>query len=340
MKHSISLFPNWCSSITLGIVLMCWPSVVWGVSSLGCWGIWASEVLIPGSGYLILGDLDKALLLGGTRLYLRGKWSAAESSSDYESDLDKIKYVDDEGNEHFFLNQATWERGLYYQREEQLLQVVTWDLYEHACEDSLEVYGVLLAPFQIWEFGAEPFFWGGIAYEFYDTRPQSGEPFDTWHLGDGLSPHDIEEGTLFNEFFAGVGEEAFFRGVIQNWVYHYFSDSLSHYGAAIASTLFSNLAFAAAHLDNLNGSNATGAFLSGLYNSFLYIKDADEGDFNLTLTIAYHAWTNGLREVRTNRRTNEYEELQAGENAKTFAAEQETSSSNRQRIQIKIQSRF
>ena len=297
------------------------PFSVWGVSSLGCLGATVAEYLIPGLGYGVLGHYDKMIVLGGSRWMAINKYLAYSSSDDYEEYYKKIhkktELSDGKEQHDFFYSRETYYANAYLSVYGNLTYTTFYDLYEKGCENNSETYGLMLAPFQVWEFGDELTFWAPTIWA-------SSAPLDTdkltYHVDTDLSKTEMINMSFLQYQLVGVGEELLFRGVIQQSLFKLYSNGLSKNISRWGSILTASAIFGAAH--NGAGFSASPgiAFAAGIYLGWVY-HPAD-GDFDLIQPIAIHSWWDTILEHRRLQGGN-YVERKQGENALNYPLKSE-----------------
>ncbi len=289
------------------------PFSAWGVSSLGCLGATVAEYLIPGLGYGLLGHYDKMIVLGGSRWMLINKYLTYAGSDDYEESYNKIykkTELSDDNNQHdFFYSRETYFANAYLSMYGNLTYATFYDLYETDCEENYETFGMMLAPFQVWEFADELTFWGPTIWA--STVPLDTDTV-TYHVDTDLSKTEMINTSFLQYQLVGVGEEMLFRGVIQQSLFKLFSTGLGKGLSRWGSIFTASAIFGAAH--NGAGFSASPgiAFAAGIYLGWVY-HPAD-GDFDLTQPIAIHSWWDTILERRRLQGAN-YVERKHGENA-------------------------
>ncbi len=297
------------------------PFSAWGVSSLGCLGATVAEYLIPGLGYGVLGHYDKMIVLGGSRWLAINKYLTYSGSDDYEEYYKKIykktELSDGKEQHDFFYSRETYYANAYLSIYGNLTYTTFYDLYEKGCENNSETYGLMLAPFQVWEFGDELTFWGPTIWA-------SSAPLDTdkltYHVDTDLSKTEMINMSFLQYQLVGVGEELLFRGVIQQSLFKLYSNGLSKTISRWGSILTASAIFGAAH--NGAGFSASPgiAFAAGIYLGWVY-HPAD-GDFDLIQPIAIHSWWDTILEHRRLQGGN-FVERKQGENALNYPLKSE-----------------
>ena len=297
------------------------PFSALGVSSIGCLGATIAEYLIPGLGYGVLGHYDKMLVLGGSRWMAINKYMSYSSSDDYENYYNKIykktELSDDKNQHDYFYSRETYFANAYLSMYGNLTFVTFYDLYETGCEKNTETFGMMLAPFQVWEFGDELTFLGPTIWA--STVSLDTDKL-TYHVDQDLSKTEMINISFLQYQLVGVGEEMLFRGLIQQSLFKLYSSGLSKGLARWGSIITASAIFGAAH--NGAGFSASPgiAFVAGMYLGWVY-HPAD-GDFDLTQPIAIHSWWDTILEHRRLHGAN-YVERKQGENALNYPLKSE-----------------
>ena len=269
----------------------------YAISRGGCFGAAAAEYFVPGLGYAITRQWDKAIVFGGMRLYTGYKASEAFNSEYYQDDPDDIyETVDADESEsgkdeiRVTLNKETWDAHYFSNLYGNLLFVTWGDLYQHSCQENTETYSLLFSPFRFDHFYNKWQFWLPILvlagnYQSYDDNTMV-----EYYLKRGLTKDKINRDTFPQYYMVGVGEEMFFRGVVQ----HYFFESLRDFwkfspsASRHLSILGASAVFAAAHTGTGFTASPATAFLFGLYEGYVYHPSLEE--FDLITAIAIHSW--------------------------------------------------
>jgi len=239
-KLIFRLFP-----LLVGLLI---PFSALGVSSLGCLGATVAEYLIPGLGYGVLGHYDKMLVLGGSRWMAINKYLTYSSSADYEKYYNKIyketELTDDENQHDYFYSRETYFANAYLSMYGNLTFATFYDLYETGCEKNTETFGMMLAPFQVWEFADELTFWGPTIWA---STVSLDTNLLTYHVDSDLSKTEMINTSFLQYQLVGVGEEMLFRGVIQQSLFKLYSTGLSKGLSRWGSILTASAIFGAAH---------------------------------------------------------------------------------------------
>ncbi len=191
------------------------PVSAWGVSAFGCLGATVAEYLIPGLGYGFLGHYDKLLVLGGSRWVVLNKYLQYSTNKDYEKNFSKIyrkrELTDDKNQHDFFYSRETFYANAYVSMYGNLTFATFYDLYETGCEDNPETFGLMLAPFQIWEYYDEWTFWVPTVWA---SSVSLKSDLVTYHVDKDLSKNEMIN-TSFLQYAI-----AFAAGLYFGIIYH------------------------------------------------------------------------------------------------------------------------
>jgi hypothetical protein len=267
------------------------------ISRGGCFGAAAAEYFVPGLGYAITRQWDKAIVFGGMRLYSGYKASEAFDSEYYQDDPDDIyETIDEEDSEsgkeeiRVTLNKETWDAHYFSNIYGNLLFITWGDLYQYSCQENTETYSLLLSPFRFDHFYKKWQFWLPMLALAGNYHTYDDNTIVEYYLKRGLSKDQVNRDTFPQYYLVGVGEEMFFRGVVQ----HYFFESLRDYWkfspgvSRHLSVLSASAVFAAAHSGTGFTASPAVAFLFGLYEGYVYHPSLEE--FDLITAIAIHSW--------------------------------------------------
>lgn len=283
--------------LTLSIVVYT-ESHVFAMSKLECLGAGLAEMVLPGSGYAYTRQWDKAALLGGSRWIVGAKAYQARESDYYQEEIDDVfKQIEADDSAsgkteiQFHYNKETWQANYYSSLSGNLLLTTWGDLYQHGCEKNTETYtNYMLAPFRFDHFYDNWKFWIPTLYiaAAYTTIPDTTKT--DYYLGRGLTKSDLKNDSFYQYYMVGLGEEMFFRGVVQDYFYHLLIDKFGFSKATSRHlSVFSGAAvFGAAHDGNSLSASPGIAFLMGVYLGYVYMPSIDE--FDLTTAIAIHSW--------------------------------------------------
>ena len=267
------------------------------MSRLGCLGMGAAEYLVPGLGYAITKQYDKAIILGGARWIASNQVLLALESPNYQEDPEDIyTTVEAEDSESgktettVTLNKETWNVQFYGNLYGNLLFTTWGDLYQNSCQPNTETYSLMLSPFRFDHFYKKWQFWVPMAILASNYTYFSEFSKVEYRLGTGLTKDDLMRETFPQYYMVGVGEEMLFRGTIQHFFFESFkntwdlSPSLSRY----LSIFGASTVFAAAHSGTGFTADFATAFAFGVYEGFVYHTSLEE--FDLMTAIAIHAW--------------------------------------------------
>jgi len=267
------------------------------VSRLGCLGAGVAEYLVPGTGYLLTKQWDKAVAFGGVRWIALSKTQAAFNSGYYQEDPDKIYYitkadksVSGKDEIRIELNKETWD-GNYYANIYGNLLFITWaDFYQNSCEPNTDTYQLMLAPFRFDHFYDKWYFWVPLILAANNFTYYAEDAIVEYNLKRGLNRADLRSQSFGQYYLVGVGEEMFFRGLIQNHLFNRFQESfnVSPFWSRHLSVAGASAIFAAAHNGAGFTANPASAFIFGLYEGYVYHNSLDE--FDLITAIAIHSW--------------------------------------------------
>ena len=204
------------------------PFSAWGVSSLGCIGATVAEYLLPGLGYGILGHYDKLLVFGGSRWVMINKYIQYSTDNDYEENFNNIyirrELEDDKIQHDFFLSRETFYANAYGTMYGNLTFATFYDLYETGCEENTETFGLMLAPFQVWNYYDQWTFW---VPTIWASSVSLESDLVTYHVDKDLSRNEMINTSFIKYQLVGVGEEMLFRGIIQQSLYNLYSMGMS-----------------------------------------------------------------------------------------------------------------
>ena len=278
------------------ISLFC-PSNGFAISSWGCFGMGVAEAFVPGLGYTLTLQIDKALILGGSRWYTRQKYLKAADSEDYVYDPDEIyettdadESESDKTETSVYLNKSTWEGNYYGSLYGNLLYTTWGDLYQNGCQSNTETYALIFSPFRIDHYYDNWKFWLPIAIMAVNYKYFSDYNKVDYYLERGLTERDIRRDSFSKYYMIGVGEEMFYRGTIQHYLFETMRDSwgMSAGSSRHFSIMAASVIFALAHTGTGFTANPAQAFFFGMYEGYVYHPSLEE--FDLTTAIAVHAW--------------------------------------------------
>lgn len=261
-----------------------------------CWGMGVAEFFVPGLGYALTGQYDKALVIGGSRWVTGNHAVNMSEREDYQDDPDDIYvFTDAEENEDekyvtdIYMNRSTWMYNYYGGLYQNLTFFTIWDLYEHQCQPNTDAYGYAAAPLNVAHWGTKWQFWLPMAVLAYNYATYNEFNETHWYLGNGLTESQIRNDAASLYYSVGVGEEMLFRGTIQKSLYNTFKANNFSPGTSRHLAVFSSAAiFGLAHSGDGFSANAASAFLFGVYEGYVYQPAVEE--YDLTTAIAIHAW--------------------------------------------------
>lgn len=302
-----------CTIVLVFILIPAIPSRIWGVSRLACLGAVTAEYLLPGLGYGLLGDYDKMLIFGGARWAAANKALTYMESDNYEEFYNRIyrekKLSEEKTQVDIYLSRDTFYGNAYAGIYGNLTFATFYDLYDKDCEENNETYGLMFAPFQIWEYWDEPNFWAPTLYA-------GAVPLDldliTYHVDKELTRREMLNLSFLQYQLVGIGEEMLFRGVIQRYLYNLYSLAFSSEISRWSSIITASVIFGAAHSGQGFTATPLAAFGAGLYLGWVY--HPAEGDFDLTQAIAIHSWWDTIL-VQRRLQGAKFTERDPGENA-------------------------
>ncbi len=277
------------------LCLLSLPTSAWSRSPLSCWGIGLAETLVPGAGYAIIQDWDKAAIFGGTRWVASLNAAHYLRSDEYQEDIDDVfeQDEDDDGivNTQVFLTRETFLAQTHLSIYSNLTYISIYDLYHGKCEETPETYGLLGSAFQFEDFSDKWTFWAPLGGLAGVLTLSPGSNF-TYHVEDDLSRQEMQAWSFVQTHLVGIGEEMLFRGVVQRSFYNWLSPRYSERTARWSSILLASVLFGLAH--NGQGGTATPgvAFGAGIYLGWIY--NPAPGVFDLQQAIALHAWWDTL----------------------------------------------
>ncbi len=293
------------------------PFSAWGVSSIGCIGATVAEYLLPGLGYGFLGHYDKMLVFGGARWVTLNKYMQYSTDDDYEENFSNIysrREIEDEKIQHdFFYSRETFYANAYSSMYGNLTFATFYDLYESGCDENTETFGLMLAPFQIWNFYDKWTFW---LPTIWASSVSLELDLVTYHVDNDLSRNEMINTSFLKYQLVGVGEEMLFRGIIQQSLYNLYSMGMSKSISRWGSIITASAVFGAAHSGAGFTATPAIAFLAGLYLGIIY-HPAD-GEFELIEPIAIHSWWDTILENRRLRGAT-FIEREEGENALNYS---------------------
>lgn len=279
------------------LLIISFPASGFGISRGGCFGAAAAEYFVPGLGYAITRQWDKAVVIGGLRLYTGYKAVEAYSSEYYQEDEDDIyEFISADDSESgkdettVTLTKETWEAHYYGSLYGNFLFVTWGDLYQFSCQENTETYALMASPLRFDHFYNKWQFWVPVGIALANYFTYEDDSIVEYHLSRGLTEDQMRRESFPQYYFVGVGEEMFFRGVVQHYFFESFRDywNFSPGASRHLSILGASAVFALAHTGaGFTASPAT-AFLFGIYEGYTYHPSIEE--FDLITAIAVHSW--------------------------------------------------
>ncbi|MBU3915030.1 CPBP family intramembrane metalloprotease [bacterium] len=267
------------------------------MSKWACFGLGAAEYAVPGLGYAISGQWDKAIVIGGLRWASSSMYYNATESEYYQEDVDDIYEVTDSDDSQsgktetiVRLTKETWTAQYYGNLYGNLLMITWGDLYQNGCQPNTETYSLMLSPFRIDHFYSKWQFWLPILVVAGNYSYFSEISKVDYFLDRGLTESDLKRDSFSEYYMVGVGEEMFFRGTVQHFFFELIKEKwgISPSFSRHLSVLSASAVFAAAHTGAGFTADPASAFLFGIYEGYVYHPSLDE--FDLTTAIAIHAW--------------------------------------------------
>jgi len=273
------------------------------MNRLGCLGLGVAEVWVPGLGYAISQQWDKAIVFGTSRLVSSSLAYASYDTPYYQEDPDDIyQIIDSEDSEsgktehRVYLNKETWDANYYSSLNFNLLLTTWGDLYQHSCRPNTETYDLMLSPFRFDHFYKNWMFWVpvgtlilNVAY-FQNASEDESDTQVQYFLRRGLKESDLRRDSFSKYYMVGVGEEMFFRGTLQHYFFETMIDSFGFSPSASRhlSIAGASAVFAAGHDGSGFTANSLWAFLFGVYEGYVYHPSLES--FDLMTAIAIHSW--------------------------------------------------
>lgn len=267
------------------------------MSKLACFGAAVAEAYVPGLGYTLTGQLDKAAIFGGARWAAGFKIGEAMDSPYFQETAEDI-YLVEKGDPvngvpdqtWVYLNQETWNYQFYATISQNMLFTAWGDMYRNRCKSGGDTYEMMAAPLDVGHWANKWEFWAPIALVVYSAMNYEKFNKTEYHLGNGLTEKQIRQDSFPMFYMVGVGEEMLFRGTFQHAFFDLYQESfnMSPHASRLGAILSGAAVFGAAHSGNGFSANAGQAFLAGIYFGYLYQPDPD--NFDLKTAIAVHAW--------------------------------------------------
>jgi uncharacterized protein len=250
-----------------------------------------SSVLLPGLGQALQGDWRTGGAHFGVFAASLGTALHYEDKPDFLQD--DVRYKDDDRE---LINQTTLRRDFALRLATDTALYSSFAAYRDGRERNNRGYRTPVPKESLSDLSLSPFRWG------YLSRPTTYVPLAIGAIaafggkgGYGIYRHDdVSKGDLHfynfvaNEFTA-VGEEAFFRGVLNNELSSRWGNK---WGLASSSALFG-----LAHTGQGNTANAFQAALAGAYLGWVHQRN----EFEVGEGVAIHYWWNviaGIAAIR------------------------------------------
>ena len=254
--------------------------------STECFLASVGEILLPGAGYLYTWQPDKVLIFGSLR------WSATfnayrqKENSDFQKKPTlyiekKDEFAKDKETSHQFLNKSTMYYAAYSNFETKLGWGNAWDIYAHDCQNSKEVYEVVVSPLNVTHWYDNWMVLLGISFSTYSIMNDDR----IVHFGNGATFAEYKQLAFADQLLAnGFGEEAIFRAGLQKSLGQWMGSR--HLGIWTTAAIFG-----LAHTQYGIG----GKLIVGLMGAYLgYIYQPNDSEHDLGSAVAYHAWHNFL----------------------------------------------
>jgi len=264
-----------------------------GFGDWRCGGISIAESFVPGLGYLINEDFDKAIVFGSLKWGALINYTQATQNENYQEDYnDTIEHKSSDESEsgkeelNFYYNKSTYDASLYGTIYQNLMSLTIYDHYAHACQKNTDTYWRLSDPLNIPHYWDKWYFWlvFGMA-----MIPLDDDVNYNYYLGDGLTEEYMRSNALPQYYIVGIGEETFFRGVLQSFFqelykgWSYSEKASWHLGVFTASAVFGM-----AHAGIGIQATALQAFVMGLY--FGYVYQPNPNTYDIITASAIHSW--------------------------------------------------
>ena len=217
--NMISQFFQSLLKVLICIFVGIFPSKISAKSygKIECFLASVGEIILPGAGYLYTWQPDKVAIFGSLR------WSAAfnavrqKDKPDFQKntlqyDEKKDEFAKNKETSHTFINQSTMRYRAYSNFETKLGWGNAWDIYAHDCQNSTEVYEVIVAPLNVTHWYDNWMVLLGITFSAYAAS--NGDRIV--HFGNGATFEEYKQLAFADQFMAnGFGEEAIFRAGLQ-----------------------------------------------------------------------------------------------------------------------------
>lgn len=251
------------------LLIISFSETVCAISKLGCAGIGIAEFVLPGiASSIFLGEWDNAVILGLPHYAALAKANEAKESEYYQEDSNfpvRVVLTDQEIESAEYDDQYIWsqeskDRALYSRFSVGFRWAAVYDVYSSGCKKDVETdtYSLMFSALRIDKFYDNWMFWAPLALQAYIFSLDPKERRETWGdflweeektdkkllmLTRGLTRDEVTRDVAISNFSSSVGEEMFFRGVVQDYFFNGmkssgFNPSLSrHLSILLSSSL-------------------------------------------------------------------------------------------------------
>lgn len=258
----------------------------------------AASLLIPGAGQAANGDWGAGAVHLGLYTVLASRYTDLSDDPGYIEPEDR----EDDATNTIRINETTFKADLYGTAASNVALYSAFGAYRdaRALEENALGYGtprpqeslgdLALAPYS-WTYLARPTTWVPLLVPLSLALSKPADDQLVYAPDDTITRSELRRGFFVMHTTVGIGEEAFFRGVLNNG----FSDWLGPgWGLAASSAVFG-----VAHSGNAGTANPGVATLYGLYLGWLHQRN----DYAIGQGVAIHFWWNFLVAVAlTNQR--------------------------------------
>jgi membrane protease YdiL (CAAX protease family) len=269
----------------LALALTGWPETARAVSpELNA----VASFFIPGLGQAANGDYDAGAIQFGAALVLARQSVILGEKDDYIPPEDRL----DEDNNEIRLNRTSFFADLYSIASLDLQFYSSFSAYRDA-RLALDNAGyatrapretitdLMVAPFR-WEFLSRPTTFVPLLIPLYLVLTPADEERLIFAPDRSISREEMAAWFFVQQGGVAIGEEAFFRGVLNNGLSSRFGDTVGLLG--------SSAAFGLAHIGLPGQANALTAGLFGLYLGWLHQRNG----YEIGEGVAIHFWWNFL----------------------------------------------
>jgi hypothetical protein len=248
----------------------------------------AASLLLPGLGQAANGDYGAGAFQFGAALVLVQQYSVLVEKDDYVDPDDRLNSRDNE----IEINRTSFYADFYGSAVLNLQFYSSFSAYRDARQAvNNEGYGtpapaesiadLALAPFN-WEFLSRPTTFVALAIPLYVALSPVDDERLLYDPEPPLTRGEMRAGFALQFEGVAIGEEAFFRGVLNNGL----SSGLGPAWGLLASSTI----FGLAHSGSPGQATALGAGLFGLYLGWLHQRN----DYQIGQGVALHFWWNFL----------------------------------------------